>query len=313
MNPSLRFRSDGTFRIIQFTDLHWKNGEPEDLRTRALMERVITEEQPDLIVFSGDVIESLLCQDPIQSFRDAVAVADKSGIPWAAIFGNHDCESDITKEQLMMVQLEHKGSLADAGPPDVDGLGNYIVQLSDSNGNTAAALYFLDSGSYSELPSVPGYDWIRQSQVEWYRAHARILQEKHGGVPVPALMFFHIPLTEYRELWQRHTCYGHRYEKVSCPQVNSGLFAAMVESGGVMGTFCGHDHTNDYTGMLHGIRLCYGRASGYNTYGRWTYARGARIIELQNGGQGFTTWLRLANGKKVLHSRKHYRNCFSRG
>lgn len=312
MSKNLRFRSDGTFTILQFTDLHWKNGEPKDIRTRALMERILKEEKPDLIVFTGDVIESLGCKDPIQSYRDAVSVAEDSGIPWAAVFGNHDTEQNISREQLMKVQLEHANSLAEPGPLEVDGVGNFVVQVSDAKGAAVAALYFMDSGSYSELPSVAGYDWIRNSQVEWFLAESRSLQDTHGGVPVPALVFFHIPLPEYKEVWDRRACEGHRYEKVQCPPLNSGLFEAMVQSGGVMGTFCGHDHINDYTGWLHGIRLCYGRATGYNTYGRWLFSRGARVIRLQQGKEGFTTWLRLANGNKVPDRRNHAPNWFSR-
>ncbi len=305
MNNTVSFRPDGTFTIVQFTDLHWKNGEPQDMRTKALMERVLAEEKPDLIVFTGDVIESLNCKDPIQSYRDVVAVAEKSGIPWVSLFGNHDCEQNVTKEQLMKAQLELSGTLAEAGTPGVDGVGNFIVRVSDSNKDTAAAFYFFDSGGYSELPAVPGYDWIRSSQVDWFREESRRLRENNGGIPVPALAFFHIPLPEYRHAWNHSTCYGHRYEKVQSPQLNSGLFAAMVETGGMMGTFCGHDHINDYWGELHGIRLCYGRATGYNTYGRLFFPRGARVIRLQRGVGGFTTWLHLENGRKVHQAKKH--------
>ncbi|WP_310735599.1 metallophosphoesterase family protein [Cohnella herbarum] len=276
---NLTFRPDGTFTIVQFTDLHWKNGGPSDQRTQALMESVLAAEKPDLIVFTGDVIESLGCKDPLQSYRDALSVAEKSGIPWAAIFGNHDAEDNVTREQLMAVQLEHSGSVAEAGPSELDGVGNFVVRVSDSRGSTAAALYFLDSGGYSSLPFVKGYDWIRDSQVGWYREQSHALKEENGGDTVPSLMFFHIPLPEYREVWDRGICYGHRYEKVQCPRLNSGLFSAMVHSGGMMGTFCGHDHINDYSGEWHGIKLCYGRATGYSTYGRLFYQRGPELSD----------------------------------
>ncbi len=306
MNDNLTFRSDGTFTIVQFTDLHWHNGEPEDGKTRALMERVLTEERPDLIVLTGDIIESLCCKDPLQAYRDALSVAEESGIPWAALFGNHDAERNVTKERLMKVQLEHGGSIAESGPEEVDGVGNFVVQVFDSSGETSAlALFFLDSGSYSELPTVPGYDWIHQSQIDWFGSQARRIQENNGGVPLPSLAFFHIPLPEYREAWDRGICYGHRYEKVQSPKINSGFFAEMVRAGGMMGTFCGHDHINDYEGKLHGIRLCYGRATGYNTYGRTFYQRGARVIRMRQGENDFTTWIRLANGKKVTSPRQH--------
>ena len=49
----------------------------------------------------------------------------------------------------------------------------------------------------------------------------------------------------------------------------------------MIGTFVGHDHVNDYQGDLHGIRLCYGRGSGFNTYGRAGFLHGARVIRLR--------------------------------
>ncbi|WEK53503.1 MAG: metallophosphoesterase family protein [Candidatus Cohnella colombiensis] len=306
MGEKLRFRNEGTFKIAQFTDLHWCNGKAEDKKTRSLMEQVIIAENPDLIVFTGDIIESLRCKDPLQAFEDAVSVAVESGIPWAAIFGNHDSEGNVSRQQLMNLQLSLSGSVAESGPSYIGGVGNYVIRLfgANSDDSAAAVLYFFDSGSYSTVPSIKGYDWVKHRQVEWFSEQANSLKLKHQGIPMQSLAFLHIPLPEYREVWERQICYGHRYEKVSCPQLNSGLFTAMVEAGGVQGVFCGHDHNNDYIGSISGIKLCYGRSTGYNTYGRWLFQRGARIIEL-HAGADFTTWLRLANGKKVTTAHKH--------
>lgn len=306
MSKSLQFRPDGSFTIVQFTDLHWQNGGRRDMKTRALMEKVLELERPDLIVFTGDVIESLNCRDPRQSFREAVAVAEQSGIPWAAVYGNHDTEGTFTRAELMKVQLEHKGTIAEAGPPELSGIGNFVVPLLGRDGRPAAAFFFLDSGSYSENPGIIGYDWIRKDQIDWFREQSRKLQRENDGVTVPSLAFFHISIPEYKEVWRTQVCFGHRFEKEGSPPINSGMFAAMVDVGGVMGTFVGHDHTNDFWGELHGIRLCYGRSTGYNAYGPWLYPRGARVIRLQQSDNGrFTTWLRLGNGKKIDKQRKH--------
>ena len=51
-----------------------------------------------------------------------------------------------------------------------------------------------------------------------------------------------------------------------CPgALNTGMFAAMVETGSVMGVFVGHDHDNDYVVAEKGIALGYGRFSGDDT------------------------------------------------
>lgn len=67
-------------------------------------------------------------------------------------------------------------------------------------------------------------------------------------------------------------------EKVFSARVNSGLFSAMLAQGDVMATFCGHDHINDFWGEMYGIRLHYGRATGFNTYGKEGFLRGACVI-----------------------------------
>src|SRR5207237_2497181 len=114
--------------------------------------------------------------------------------------------------------------------------------------------------------------------------------------PLPALAFFHIPLPEYSEVWDFHPCFGHKYEGVFSPVLNSGFFAALWEAGDVMGTFVGHDHVNDFEGTLHGIRLCYGRWGGYSTYGRERLVTGARVIELTEGRRDFRTSIRAEGG-----------------
>ena len=89
---------------------------------------------------------------------------------------------------------------------------------------------------------------------------------------------------------------GKRREKECAPVLNTGMYAAMLLNGDVMGVFTGHDHGNDYVALYNGIALAYGRFSG----GKTTYTKtsaGARIIELQEGKRGFVTYIRLAGGK----------------
>ena len=42
LKPTLRFGDDHTFKIVQFTDIHWKNGEPEDQMSRRAWKRYWT-------------------------------------------------------------------------------------------------------------------------------------------------------------------------------------------------------------------------------------------------------------------------------
>lgn len=301
MFPNLKFHEDHTFKIVQLTDVHWCNGEEADLRTEALMERVLREEKPDLVVFTGDVIDSKHCVDPLESFRRAVAAVDRSQIPWAAVFGNHDSEGSATRETLMELMAAYPLCLSEPGPEAVSGVGNYVLPIQGSldSERIAAQLYFMDSGSYAPEPP-GGYAWIERDQIKWYTERSAASRTNRHSDPLPSLAFFHIPLPEYKEVWELADCIGSKHENVCSPMVNSGFFSALVEMGDVIGTFVGHDHLNDYIGELHGIRLGYGRATGYNTYGKEGFPRGARVIRLFEGERRFDTWIRLDEGQSVL-------------
>ena len=145
----------------------------------------------------------------------------------------------------------------------------------------AALLYCLDSHDYSTIPSIDGYGWFTQDQIRWYRDRSAAYTAANGGKPLPALAFFHIALPEYVAAWRNpgNTHIGRAAED-ECPgELNPGMFAAMVESGDVMGVFVGHDHDIDYVVAEKGIALGYGRFSGDDT----TYNNlrpGVRILVL---------------------------------
>jgi len=247
---------------------------------------VLDAERPDLVVLTGDFIEGGRCADPVATWLQAVEPFEQRGVPWAAVFGNHDDEGSATREDLLAAQLGRAGCLTERGPRSVTGVGNFTLDVLGA-GDFVVRLYFFDSGSYAT--NGPGeYAWIAHDQVCWYRELASAARR-----PALALAFLHIPLPEYETAWAAGEAVGSRGEEVCCPALNSGLFAAFHEKGDVLGAFCGHDHLNDFEAPLHGIRLCYGRATGYNCYPETGFARGLRIIELTEGVRGFDTWLRL--------------------
>ena len=304
MKNMLKFHNNQRFKIVQFTDIHWHNGEPPDQQSAALMTQIAAAESPDLIVLTGDILAGGGCDDAADSLRAVVRIVEGCGIPWAAVFGNHDDEGSADRRELMAVMQESQLSLSEPGPEAIPGVGNYVLPIQNSEGEgPAAVLYFIDSGSYAPT-DIGGYDWIRREQIVWYLQEAAkfTAAARH---PLPALAFFHIPIPEYDEVWNFHTCYGVKYEDVCAPQVNTGFFAAMHEAGDVMGTFVGHEHINDFWGDLHGIRLCYGRATGYNTYGREGFPRGARVIQLREGLRQFETWLHLEDGVIIRSQPEH--------
>lgn len=298
---TLRFRPDRMFTIVQFTDLHIHDDPGTSRATLDLMAQVLDAEQPDLAILTGDVIAGGSCKNPRESFRRAASPMEERCIPWAAVFGNHDDEGIHSRRELMALQQEMARCLSEPGPADVPGVGNYVLTVLSAEADVPAAyLYCLDSGSYAP-EDIGGYAWIEPGQVAWYREKAGALGQT-GPDPLPALAFFHIPLPEFHFVWDRGGCEGDKFETICSPVLNSGLFLQMVEVGDVLGVFVGHDHINDFEGELCGIRLCYGRAGGYGTYGKEGFPRGARLIRLREGVRGFETWLRLDDGSVVERS-----------
>ncbi|MBD3408560.1 MAG: metallophosphoesterase [Candidatus Lokiarchaeota archaeon] len=276
----------------------------QDRETQKLMEMTVEHVIPNLVILTGDILSGSNCNDPRESLRHVVSVFEERKIYWAAVFGNHDHEGSVSREGLMDEMVSYSTSLTQPGPIDISGVGNYFLPIKSSyDKNPSAVIYLMDSGSEAST-DIGGYGWIQRDQIEWYIHESTSLTESPGK-PLPALAFFHIPLPEYNEVWDFHDCYGLKYEPVCCPRINAGLFAAMHEMGDIMGVFVGHDHINDYEGDLHGIRLCYCRGTGFHTYGRDGFSRGARIIQLVEGERDFRTWQYLADGSEIHSSPKH--------
>lgn len=303
-SQNLTFRENGKFKIVQFTDIHYKCNSSESAKSIRLMNQVLDSEQPDLVVFTGDVV---INETAKPGWDEVLAPVIDRNILYAVVLGNHDDEQDWTRKQIMdYVSLKNK-SVTQVGSSKLKGVGNYILEINNSDGQCAALLYFMDSNAYNKIGKQEGYDWIGFDQVSWYREKSAAFTEKNHGNPYPALMFFHIPLHEYTLLndvtkdYVKHSqIFGSRTEK-ECPGIiNTGMFAAMVESGDVMGVFTGHDHNNDYIGYLNGICLAYGRFSGSKT----TYTDlgyGARVIEISEGQRQFETWIRNSDNSILDH------------
>ena len=52
---NLKFNADGKFKIAQFTDIHY-NGSKASKAALKVLENVLTQERPDFIVLTGDII-----------------------------------------------------------------------------------------------------------------------------------------------------------------------------------------------------------------------------------------------------------------
>lgn len=295
----LKFGEDKKFKIVQFTDVHWKADSLASEEAAERMNEVLDAEKPDLVVYTGDLIFGRPAE---KSMRRALQPVIERGLPFAVTFGNHDDELGMSRQELYDFIKPMPGNLTST-VEGLSGVTNFILPVKASDGSKdAAVLYVFDSHSYATLKGLKGYGWIKHDQVQWYIDESKKYTEANGGTPLPALSFFHIPLPEYHEAVQNEGSFliGTRKEKACAPEINTGLFAAMKEAGDVLGVFVGHDHVNDYAVSWKGIMLCYGRFTGGKTvYHDMPGGNGARVVELTEGARQFRSWIRLKDGKVI--------------
>ena len=296
--PELRFNKNGELKILQFTDTHIELKEKKNLEVYLTVEKVMLAENPDLVVLTGDIVTE---NDPQEAILKLINIFVKNKTPWVMVFGNHESEHNLPREKLADF-IEKLPYCLNKNTADSDGYSNFILPVFGKNNKPVAQLYFMDSNTYSTLePTVGGWGWFTHKQVSWYRRQSSLLTQSNGGKPFPALAFFHIPLPEYTAAWNNklNPPVGVKNENECSPEINTGMFAAMLESGDVMGTFVGHDHINDYIGVQYGIALAYGRITKTMREPDDPKA-GGRVIILKEGERKFDTWIREGNKSKVL-------------
>ncbi|XP_056692355.1 probable inactive purple acid phosphatase 28 isoform X2 [Spinacia oleracea] len=303
-----------------------------DLNTTRFVKRLIEIEKPDFLAFTGDNIFGSSTPDAAESLFKAFQPAIESGLPWAAVLGNHDQESTMNREELMTLISLMDYSVSQVNPfvqnlsgqrerallTGIDGFGNYNLSVHGPYGSlfsnfSVLNLFFLDSGDRATVEGRRTYGWIRESQLNWLRGFSQADQDEHGECnhfggspltrktpPAPALGFFHIPIPEIRQLYYQKVI-GQFQEAVACSSVHSGVLKSLVSMKNVKGVFIGHDHNNDFCGNLDGIWFCYGGNTGYHAYGKVGWVRRARVVLVElsekekswTGVQKISTWKRL--------------------
>lgn len=307
----MQFKSDGTLKIMQITDMQEIPAISPD--TLALLDAAVEAEHPDLVIYTGDQIKGYGVTYKGKTKKELEAAVAKTitallepvtrrHIPFAVTFGNHDRQVGISNaDQFNDIYKSLPGCIGEQAE-GIPGGGTYAVPLtaSDGSGRTVMNLYLFDSGTDAKGG---GYEAFDLAIIDWYRKTRDALKAETGHY-VPSLVFQHIPMPEYYHVLRRvkksekgaiqafrthknefyklgDTCRpGDMLEEPpSIPDINNGEFDALHEKGDILGVFVGHDHKNSFVGRYKDMDLGFTQSAGFNVYGNRT-KRGVRCFVL---------------------------------
>lgn len=297
-------RTDKDYRVLTLGDIHFSLTDNYEQHFK-VMQKTIDDADPDLIVINGDAFTFATKQTVAVLFTWLDTRVNNSGhaIKWTFTFGNHDDQGQYA--DTWIPQQMSSGKYQNCVCPDlkaiegddVTGRTNFVLNIK-KNDTLKYQIYIFDSHSYN-FQKFEGtyknegmgywYDFIKEDQVDWYE---RMINETANGVKSSA--FFHIPLPEFNDLFDRtgevwtlkaEAIIGDGAEAlVSSPQINTGLYAKMVELGLTQSVTASHDHVNNFVCKTSdNIYLTYGTHADNRIY----YEKdkiGGQVLNIKDDG-----------------------------
>lgn len=300
-DAQLQFNKNGKFKILCLADV--QDDYPMEPAVLQFIAEALDFCAPDLVVFVGDNVVG----EDIRAIDEMIAPLDERDIPFTFVFGNHDDEGGMVKEDQLAAYQKYSECMAYDADPELHGCATHNLPILSSDGSKVAFnVWCFDSGGsiHDENGKWLGYDHVHADQIEWYNTTRDAMTAENGGEVVPAMAFQHIIPQEPVEMifyegaislgeatinFSDGTVYtpipditkydGLILEK-SCPSYgNDGQWDAMVAGGDVLGLVVGHDHQNNFVADCGGIDLIQTPGCTYNSYYANMY-QGARVIEL---------------------------------
>lgn len=257
-------------KILCLTDIHIRNHGTFaaflginfilDGMSEIQLKQLIKEVNPDLIIVGGDTVLTAWNDICTQQFCDFI---EKFEIPWAPVFGNHDYEGRADKAKIAEIYESAEHCLFKSGPEGMNGMGNYIVNLT-RNGQPVYSLFMLDDGQFRVVDGQITDGGVNKNQIEWYEWAVDGISKANGGKAVPNMAFMHVPVPEYEQFEDGFEM-GIRGEGTCTAKVNDGFFDVFKANGGTH-MFAGHDHNNNFVTELDGVKMAYMTKSSYNCY-----------------------------------------------
>ena len=303
----LQFDKDGEFKVLHLSDC--QDGFPAQEKMFIYINYMLETYKPDLVVLGGDNTVGPE-ETKADAIKELVTPFVEHETYFTLVFGNHDHEQGVEKEELLEMYQKYGGKycLAYDADPDLTGVANHNLPIYSSDAKKIKFnLWLIDSNNYveDEEGNHLGYDSVREDQIEWYKdTYAKL--EKEAGEKVYSLCFQHIipgevydvmfpevkkPLSPLTETYNNGKHYpiifpdtsaftGHLFENPSPGIYNYGQVDAMLETGDVLSILVGHDHICTYEIEYEGMMFINTPGATFNSYGN-EFTRGSRLITIK--------------------------------
>jgi 3',5'-cyclic AMP phosphodiesterase CpdA len=278
-------------RILQLTDTHFGRTDDaareRDAHSQKLIRKLVDEQNPALVFHSGDFVNN---DGPNPDFS-VIGFMNDLGTPWSMVFGNHDHshghEGSLPLDDYYARFENHATGYAETKTAETKAR-EYCFRIDVRSGKAIPGFSIFAFNCGSPVTSMK----VTDGQIAWLRD--QLEADARAGRNHPIVVMQHIPMLEYKTLYDAHAAKGRQGEKVCYESDSGAVFETYRQSGRVRGVFCGHDHVNDYLGQHKGILLAYGRVSGWSGYGDWQ--RGGRVLDLNLRDRTFRTRVVLPSG-----------------
>eukprot|EP00930_Biecheleria_cincta_P089744 TRINITY_DN79089_c0_g1_i1.p1 TRINITY_DN79089_c0_g1~~TRINITY_DN79089_c0_g1_i1.p1 ORF type:complete len:357 (-),score=39.53 TRINITY_DN79089_c0_g1_i1:239-1309(-) len=306
------------FRILQATDLHfmdipkafhenckkphtpefWQKhmGDTETCTRKnlELLEKAICKNSPDIVVFTGDIIDgrgSTGIEDFCAWARKIDDLLSSLNVPWVYIPGNHEEDDNaVTRSDILKAFKQFPSCIV----PECD---DFYYTLPWPPVDPRIALLFFDA------PQAKAPYSLDPNRVN----HVFTDLKKFPSVGA-ALGFVHEPLPSFTG---DIVAAGYSANSKDDRFDDGGLLKKSMESGKVIGVFCGHDHHRDCVyhlvhGADHHVLLGFGRCGSFFPPSEHEgdkplpFKRGCRMFELDTGrAWSLQTWIFDESGDSV--------------
>ena len=247
-------QKDKDFTILNLADI--QICDLEDFNNKKIIHRqidyLVNETKPDLITLTGDQTWS---NENLYSTKSIISWMEGYKIPWAPVFGNHDCGNEghipvASQEYICDLYEAASYCLFDRGPTNIGSLGNYVLNIMEDD-QIYKTLYMVDAGLNKE---------ILPAQIDYFKWNIDGITAKNNGNKPSGMAFMHIPVPEYYDAYYSYinnepgvVAQGDVYHYYQLGgQISTGFFDFALDNN-VDNIVAGHQHGNSFSILYKNI------------------------------------------------------------